>query len=653
MPASGVASGDGDEAGGSGGRRDLVALPHLDDLYKRAALVSEQFPEELEERYLPEEKLDTGATATVWRAFDRVMKRDVALKVFDHDNRSLDQVLAEARAAFAVRSEHTVQILDVISGERPAIVMELVAEYAGGKQYCGRSADRSEVRNLAEALRWGIEAARGVHAAHLQGVSHRDIKPRNLVIMPVSRTALVTDFGLAAAEQSSGGRELVPPLDETRRSRHFVGTLEYMAPEQARGIAAALDMVHSADDHRTLVALDVFGLGALIYDLVTGQAPYERAAGESMLDAMDRAEAARYRPLRGLRTRWNRRVPRRLARVIEKAMARDPAARYGSAAALAEDLIRYREHRRTSCDNPLLRPLLWFRRAPLLAVSLVALVAALSSLALARIERDELNLERGEWQDILRAYIVATMSNAQHYEELQASILESEARTRSQEDLARRAEWAAAQQREEAERALRLAKELRARLKAADTDKSSLHAKLGAVARAVAEQQAALDAARAERDALRERAHALQARGDALDEQLAQARRAQAEAEHKRRAAVHALSVVARELRGHRQQHARELREQQRRARAQRFADDAAGSLFVADEYRRRAKQAELVARLRQLEVTISAEEVRELGRMGHEELDALRAKLSGARTEAAAREIMRDALGGADRTDG
>lgn len=366
-----------------------------DDYFRRAASDAERFPFALGDRYTPKQVLGTGATASVWQAFDVHIRRDVALKVFDVGNRSLEQVLAEARAASAVRSRYAVQILDVVQGERPVIVMELVGEYQGHLLQLGLSPDRTHPSNVREAVVWCIDAARGVHDAHLRAICHRDIKPRNILITPVTRRARVTDFGLAIAGVNTEAQSQATvsiQFEDSGRPLQVAGTPAYMAPEQAAGVPVGLDM-HFAADRRVLVAMDVFGLGALGYDLLVGRAPYAPVDGEDTLDVFDRARDCRRESLRHVQTRWGGRVPRRLANVFEKAMAPSPGNRYETPLELADDLKRFNSRQATTLDGGLTRGMLWIRRNPAVAGSVLAIATTAFLLAAAYDERDALRTQ--------------------------------------------------------------------------------------------------------------------------------------------------------------------------------------------------------------------------------------------------------------------
>ncbi len=326
-------------------------------------------------RYTLVEELDRGATATVWQAEDRVLERVVAIKLFDDAS---DRAIREARVASAVVSDHVVRILDVHHGDRSFIVMELVAEFDDhGVRRLGRPASDTRARSLHEAVRWVMQAAEGIHEAHLRNVFHRDLNPRNVLITPISRRAQITDFGLAA-------------------SRHgnclWGGTPGYLAPE-------ALAIARTERSRERLVAIDIWGLGALAYDLIAGRPPRAHDAGwESSLDAPPLIE----------RTQTGERLPESLRRVIARLLAIDPGRRYHSAREVADELAAFLGSHPTSFDRGRVRRArLWSKRNPRVAATgLVALaltgMVAVASISLARLRDDhrslvaELEARRGQ-----------------------------------------------------------------------------------------------------------------------------------------------------------------------------------------------------------------------------------------------------------------
>jgi serine/threonine protein kinase len=364
--------------------------------------------ESANERYELSVRLDTGATASVWQAFDRRLGRNVAIKVFHErgESEALDQVLAEARAASDVVSEHVVRVLDVQYGDgHPYIVMELVGEYDAdkGEVVLGTTAAACEPQSIEEVARWVMHVARGVQEAHLRNVFHRDLKPKNVLITPTARRARVADFGLAVSGASSDATH--PAITLMKRGPtgpvSVRGTPEYMAPEQARGLPLTLD-ARITEDRAVLVAVDVWGIGAIAYELLTGKSPWQARRLDDLSAWEIAASTERPPPL--ARTRDGQRIPRRLRRVIEKAMAIGPKARYATAAAVANELQAFLARRPTTLDRS--RPLrfaLWCRRNPqlaltvLVAIGLTALATGThSTVTRLRGERDALNREVAE-----------------------------------------------------------------------------------------------------------------------------------------------------------------------------------------------------------------------------------------------------------------
>ena len=343
-------------------------------------------PELAGERYRLGVLLDVGATASVWQAHDAKLNRNVAIKVFRGERSPmLDEILAEARAAAEIASDHVVRVLDVHDADDagpPYIVMELVGEWEPRRGIFapGGSAATVRPRGLREAVCWVRDVARGVHDAHLRNVFHRDLKPHNVLITPFSRRARITDFGLAI----SAGHERDGALE-------IAGTPGYIAPEQAAGLPPLLEPRDLAD-RAVLVALDVWGLGALAFDLVANRAPWHT---DAEMEAWEHAAAAARSP------ELPRDLPARLRRILDKALALSPKARYAAAGELADDLDAYLTRQPTSHDTSRIsRIRLGMRRNPQLslAIGLAAVLATLSIVAYVNVvevrsQRNALDLE--------------------------------------------------------------------------------------------------------------------------------------------------------------------------------------------------------------------------------------------------------------------
>ena len=236
--------------------------------------------------------------------------------------------------------------------------------------------------------------------AHLRNVFHRDLKPKNVLITPNSRRARVADFGLAVSGASPDASH--PAITLLKRGPSgpvsVRGTPEYMAPEQARGLPLTLD-ARAPEDRAVLVAIDVWGIGAIAYELLTGRPPWFARQADD-LSAWEIA-ASTEQPRALGRTRDGVRIPPRLRRVVRKAMSADPRARYASAAAVANEIQAFLDRRPTSLDRSrLLRLGLWCNRNPqlaltvLVAVALTALAAGTRATVLRlRRQRDALDRE--------------------------------------------------------------------------------------------------------------------------------------------------------------------------------------------------------------------------------------------------------------------
>jgi len=226
------------------------------------------------------ESLGRGGMGEVFRARQESLEREVAVKILRTDVADgawlPERFEREARTMATVRHPNVVTVHDCLrlDGGRLAIVMELIH----GGTLRQRIEASPEGLPLPDVLRWTREIAAGLRVAHAAGLTHRDIKPENILIDDTG-AARVSDFGLACSDQ----------MAETRLTSlgRVVGTLGYMAPEQLRGAAA---------DART----DVFSLGVMLYEMVTGQLPQGsfRPAGELRPDLPGKVQRLIDRALR-------------------------------------------------------------------------------------------------------------------------------------------------------------------------------------------------------------------------------------------------------------------------------------------------------------------------------------------------------------------
>jgi WD40 repeat protein len=260
------------------------------------------------------EVLGRGGMGVVYRAWQGGLGRWVALKMVHAGAQASPQVLArfkvEAEAVARLQHPHIVQVHDVgRHADSPFLVLELVEGENLAQRVAGTPQPARWAAELVETL------ARAIHAAHQQGVVHRDLTPAN-VLLTADGTPKITDFGLA--KLLLGGEGMGTMTGE------LLGTPSYMAPEQAAGRQREIG-----------AATDVYALGAILYELLTGRPPFRAAAALETLQQVQTTEPVPpSRLVPGL--------PRDAETVALKCLHKDPTKRYESAAALAEDLRRYR-----------------------------------------------------------------------------------------------------------------------------------------------------------------------------------------------------------------------------------------------------------------------------------------------------------------------
>jgi WD40 repeat protein len=271
-------------------------------------------------RFQIRQELGRGSFGVVLLAHDPLLGRAVALKVPRAEvlltSELRERFRREARAAAALEHPHLVPVYEV--GEAGAACF-LVSAYCPGSNLAQWLRQRTEPVPFAQAASLLATVAEAVQHAHDRGVIHRDLKPSN-ILLDTEGQPHVTDFGLARFLDGLAEDE---PGRYPTRTGIIVGTAPYMAPEQAGGKSRLVGP-----------AADVYGLGAILYELLTGRAPFQ---GESELDTLQQVQSADPVPPSRLRLR----CPRDLEVICLKCLEKDPGRRYASAGALAEDLRRF------------------------------------------------------------------------------------------------------------------------------------------------------------------------------------------------------------------------------------------------------------------------------------------------------------------------
>ncbi len=260
-------------------------------------------------------RLGAGGMGVVYRAHDGRLERDVAIKVLPlgllADESARRQFRKEALALAKLNHPNIAAVYDV--GEQEGADY-LVMECVPGKSLAEEAAAAS--RPDKEVLTLGIQIAAALEEAHEQGVVHRDLKPGNIMVTP-KRQVKVLDFGLARILRVAGDSSATASFAQTQ---NMAGTLPYMAPEQLRGEPA---------DERT----DIHALGAVLFEIVTGQRLYREDSTPQLTDAILHRQPVAPRAL-------NARVSPELERIILKCLEKERENRYQSAKEIGVDLRR-------------------------------------------------------------------------------------------------------------------------------------------------------------------------------------------------------------------------------------------------------------------------------------------------------------------------
>ena len=262
------------------------------------------------DRYVLERELGAGGMATVFLAQDPRHQRKVAIKILRPELAAFigpERFLKEIETTASLQHPHILPLFD--SGRVESTVF-YVMPYVQGESLRSRL-DRESQLPVADAIRIATDIAGALDYAHRQGVIHRDIKPDNVLFH--DGRALVADFGIALAwSQGEAGMRMT-------RSGVSLGTPQYMSPEQASG------------EHQLDPRTDVFALGVVLYEMLTGQPPF---TGATVPEVFARVIADEVTPV----VRRRKSVPPHVAAAVERALEKLPADRWQTAAQFAEAL---------------------------------------------------------------------------------------------------------------------------------------------------------------------------------------------------------------------------------------------------------------------------------------------------------------------------
>jgi formylglycine-generating enzyme required for sulfatase activity/predicted Ser/Thr protein kinase len=280
------------------------------------------------------EKLGEGGMGVLYRARDARLERDVAIKVLRPealgDASRRHRFAQEAKAASALNHPHIVTVYDVgqvavSGGQVDFIAMECVEGRSLGQVMAERRL------GVSEAVDCAIQIAEALAAAHAAGIVHRDVKPANIMLTDAGRVK-VLDFGLAKLARpnrsaeggmtETGGDSATDTIAPPTREGALIGTTAYMSPEQADGKPV---------DPRT----DIFSLGSVLYEMLTGRRAFQGSSQASLVTAILRDAPPSVKSMR-------KGVPRDLERIIRRCLAKDRDQRYASAGELLLDLIASR-----------------------------------------------------------------------------------------------------------------------------------------------------------------------------------------------------------------------------------------------------------------------------------------------------------------------
>ncbi|MCR9202065.1 MAG: bifunctional serine/threonine-protein kinase/formylglycine-generating enzyme family protein [Planctomycetaceae bacterium] len=346
---------------GSGPQDDTVSVDEVEcpSCHSRFSLSEEQTRTVVPESGLKighfevQSLLGEGGFGVVYKAWDAELDRTVAIKLPQgkHRHSGSNQFLREAKAAAAIDHPNVVSVYEVgIEDNDYYIVSQFINGLTLSEYHRSAPLTHEQIVGVL------IKVLRAIDHFHERGIVHRDLKPGNILV-DADLEPFVTDFGLAR-------RDVAPGVTVTEDGR-ILGTIRYMAPEQAKGQLSAVDR-----------QTDVYGMGVVLFELLTGRTPFKSQSNHTLLFNIIHQDAPRLRKI-------DSDIPAELATICEKAISKQKADRYSTAAAFADDLQRFADGRPILAKpvGPVQTAIKWAKRNRRLSAALGG-VLALSVLSL-------------------------------------------------------------------------------------------------------------------------------------------------------------------------------------------------------------------------------------------------------------------------------
>lgn len=273
----------------------------------------------LDGRYEIREIIGVGGMAVVYKAYDSVDDRIVAIKILKEEFTGNDEFLRrfrnESKAIAVLSHPNIVKVYDVSFGD---LIQYIVMEYIDGitlKEYV----DKLGQLSWTDAVKFALQILRGLQHAHDKGVVHRDVKPQNIMVLS-DGTIKVTDFGIARFARS----------EQRTITDKAIGSVHYISPEQARG--------ENTDDKA-----DIYSVGVMLYEMITGQLPFQAESAVSVAIMQLQKDPKLPRDINGS-------IPLGLEQITMHAMQKEPAKRYRSAAEMLCDLEEFKKNPAATFD---------------------------------------------------------------------------------------------------------------------------------------------------------------------------------------------------------------------------------------------------------------------------------------------------------------